>query len=85
MKKYTKILLFSLLGALLLCAVRFGEGEFGVLAENTYSYAVDFELAPTVKIEDRIRMDAAGIKVIESDNFYSEHGHSFAVFENNVR
>ena len=85
MKKYTKILLFSLLGALLLCAVRFGAGEFGVLAENTYSYAVDFELAPTVKIEDRIRMDAAGIKVIESDNFYSEHGHSFAVFENNVR
>lgn len=54
MKKYTKILLFSLLGALLLCAVRFGAGEFGVLAENTYSYAVDFELAPTVKIEDRI-------------------------------
>ncbi len=85
MKKHTKIFLFSVLGALLLCLPCLGAGALNSRAENAYSYAVEFDRAPIVDIEDRIRMNADGIKIIESDNFYSEHGRSYEIFENNVR
>ena len=86
MKIYKKIFLFSVIGVLLLCLSCLGTEAFDARAENDYSYAAEFDRAPTVNIEDRVRnMNAVGIKVIESDNFYSEHGHSYEIFENNVR